>query len=148
MKRTNPIPKTFFGATLGRTSVSNILRKLKNEGWKVTQLSNGPYSEYYCSDWRDFMEGLSYNVMRVYAHNGILYKIEFIDDFTPEWDAKKRFFGPEIEDALRRAKSSASKKYGFWSQGYENEKFDDGTTMLSIENYGNCVSYIFAKHNN
>lgn len=113
MKRTNPITHTFYGATIGKTPVKNLLRRLKYEGWNVTQLCNYSYSEWYCSKWRDYLDGFSYNVIRVYAHDDILDKIEFIDDFTPEWGARKRFYDSEIKDAFRRAKSSANDKFGF-----------------------------------
>lgn len=145
MKRMNPIPKTFYGATLGKTNVNILLRKLRNEGWEVTQVRNYSYSEYYCSDCRDYIDGLSYNVIRVYAHNGIFDKIEFIDDYTPEWDAKKRYYGSEVKNAFRIAKSCVSEKFGYWSQGYKNEEFDDETIILTVrsdESY--WVSYTFS----
>lgn len=146
MKRTNPIPDTFYGAILGKTTVKVILRKLKKEGWKVTQLCNYSYSEYYCSNWREYKDGMSYNVIRIYAQDGIFDKIIFIDDYTPEWDAKKRYYGSEVKDAFHRAKSSARKKYGYWSQNYEDTEFDDGSTILTVQSdevYS--VEYIFAK---
>lgn len=145
MKRTNPITRTFYGATIGKTPVQNLIRRLKYEGWNVTQLCNYSFSEWYCSKWRDYLDGLSYNVIRVYAHDGIFDKIEFIDDFTPEWGARKRCYDAEIKDAFRRAKSSANDKFGFWREGYDNTDFNDGTTNLKVSTHGYCVSYTFSK---
>lgn len=130
MMRTNPILRTFYGATLGTKSVRTIVNQLKNKGYTVEDYGSG---QYFCQNYYDYFEGASWDNIRIYSANGRLTMVVLEEDFRLGPNARKRYFHDEVIDFYNSIKRFYREKYSFWSTSYDGSEYEDDKTKLKID---------------
>ena len=130
MMRTNPIQRTFYGATLGTNSVNKIINRLKHRGFNVIEYTSGSYLSMLL----DRMDVVFWDEIRIITENEKITKIELTQtlnlDLDPETQEKA------FEKFYNNIVKKYREKYSFWQIYLSGTYYKDEKTTLKIENDG------------
>lgn len=128
MMKTNPIQRTFYGATLGTNSAMKIVNRLRTRGCKVIEYTPGNYISLI----QDHVDVIFWDEIRIISESGKITKIELtqvldldLDDYTKE-KAFEKFYKNIVNKYME--------KYSFWAKYYDGTEYKDEKTTLKIEN--------------
>lgn len=130
MMRTNPIQRTFYGATLGTNSANKIINRLINRGCDVIEYFPGNYF----SKILDHMDVIFWSEIRIISASGKITKIELTNELTLGSDPKTKeiLFEKFYNNIVKKYRE----KYSFWEVSYNGTHYKDEKTTLKIENDG------------